>query len=369
MFLRRPRWRRRRRDSVPTGPPPLLRHRPLVVIPPGTGEHGYLRRRHFWGLPLARLGAASLLLEGPYYGSRKPARQLASRLRQVSDLAVLGRTTVEECRGLLGWMHPSGGGEGSRLPWLAPDSLVMAGTSMGGLHSAMTAALTPFPVGLVSWLGPTSAGPVFSRGALADACEWDALAEQLPAEQVPAMPPPGDKPAETAREAARIHPVGGGIFGASSDEAGVGLNRLQQTKEKKKKKEEKKKKKEVSEREARAREKMFEFLTLTSLVHFPPPRCPEAARFTVASYDAYIPGAMETDAWQQIERIWSGSRIRCVRGGHVSATLFPPQGDGEDEYPSKPRGPLEELFPIFHGSPQRLVTEAVETLADKCRTR
>jgi hypothetical protein len=44
---------------------------------------------------------------------------------------------------------------------------------MGGLHSAMCAAYTPFEVGVVSWLGPPSAAPVFTRGVLAThGMEW-----------------------------------------------------------------------------------------------------------------------------------------------------------------------------------------------------
>lgn len=49
---------------------------------------------------------------------------------------------------------------------------------MGGLHAAMVASLTPLPLGVASWLGPTSAAPVFTRGVLSRACEWDALCSQ-----------------------------------------------------------------------------------------------------------------------------------------------------------------------------------------------
>ena len=37
---------------------------------------------------------------------------------------------------------------------------------MGGLHAAMVAALTPFPVGTASLVGPPSAIPVFTSVAL-----------------------------------------------------------------------------------------------------------------------------------------------------------------------------------------------------------
>jgi hypothetical protein len=37
----------------------------------------------------------------PFYGQRKPLEQKGSRLRYVSDLLALGRTTIEESRSLL----------------------------------------------------------------------------------------------------------------------------------------------------------------------------------------------------------------------------------------------------------------------------
>lgn len=42
----------------------------------GTGDHFFYRRRHLMALPLLReRGVASLLLENPFYGLRKPAAQ------------------------------------------------------------------------------------------------------------------------------------------------------------------------------------------------------------------------------------------------------------------------------------------------------
>ena len=53
-----------------------------------------------------------------------------------------------------------------------------AGVSMGGLHAAISACFMPYPVGVASYLGPTSAAPVFTKGVLANACEWKALVSQ-----------------------------------------------------------------------------------------------------------------------------------------------------------------------------------------------
>ncbi len=44
-----------------------------------------------------------MVLESPFYGSRKPHYQFASQLLRVSDLLTLGRSTIEESLCLLDW--------------------------------------------------------------------------------------------------------------------------------------------------------------------------------------------------------------------------------------------------------------------------
>ena len=58
----------------------MRRLRPIVIVLAGTGEQGYDRRRHLISYPLARLGIASLVLESPFYGKRRPAGQVCSAL-------------------------------------------------------------------------------------------------------------------------------------------------------------------------------------------------------------------------------------------------------------------------------------------------
>ena len=48
-------------------------------------------------------GIATMVLESPFYGSRKPQYQFASQLQRVSDLLILGRSTIEESLCLLDW--------------------------------------------------------------------------------------------------------------------------------------------------------------------------------------------------------------------------------------------------------------------------
>lgn len=53
-------------------------------------------------------GIATLALESPYYGERKPGYQQGAKLHRVSDLLLLGRATIEESLFLLQWMAQQG---------------------------------------------------------------------------------------------------------------------------------------------------------------------------------------------------------------------------------------------------------------------
>lgn len=45
----------------------------------------------------------------PFYGNRRPKLQRGAKLLCVSDLLLLGRTTIEEARSLLHWLDVEGG--------------------------------------------------------------------------------------------------------------------------------------------------------------------------------------------------------------------------------------------------------------------
>lgn len=131
---------------------------PVAIILAGTGEHGFVRRRHYFGYNLAKQGVASIILESPYYGKRKPKQQRASKLRHVSDLPSLGRATIDEALHLVRWLNSQ--------PMERSAPIILCGNSMGGLHSALAATLSAFRVGVLSWLGPISAADVFTRVSL-----------------------------------------------------------------------------------------------------------------------------------------------------------------------------------------------------------
>lgn len=140
---------------------------PTVILLAGTGEHTFGRRASL-AIPLAeRAGISSIILESPYYGSRRPSQQPGAKLRTVSDLPTLGRCTIEETASLIRYFLTDNG---------YSTDMCTAGVSMGGLHAAMSASAIPTTsVGVVSWLGPPSAVAVFTEGLLSRFCEWDML--------------------------------------------------------------------------------------------------------------------------------------------------------------------------------------------------
>ncbi|EQC39565.1 hypothetical protein, variant [Saprolegnia diclina VS20] len=238
--------------------------RPLVVLLPGTGEHGCTHRRLSVAEPLARAGVATLVLEGAFYGRRRPPNQKGSKLRHVSDLPILGLTTIEEAKSLLHHFQ-------SHFQF---EQLVVAGGSMGGLHAAMTAALYPGDVGAASWVAPPSAIPAFTRGLLALSCNWQSLSQQ--------------------KELAMIDHL---LSGHVSDYATA-----------------------YSDEVAHVKQRLSAFLALTNIENFPAPRREDAVVFSQATEDQYI--GRNDDQWQLLMQRWPRATFRHVTAGHVSGLLF-----------------------------------------------
>ncbi|XP_018421459.1 PREDICTED: protein ABHD18 isoform X2 [Nanorana parkeri] len=106
------------------------KYRPVCIHLAGTGDHSFWRRRTLMARPMLKeAGMASLLLENPYYGCRKPKDQLRSSLKNVSDLFVMGGALVLESAALLHWLEREGYGP-----------LGMTGISMGG-HGVLSKAV------------------------------------------------------------------------------------------------------------------------------------------------------------------------------------------------------------------------------------
>ncbi|KAG6516827.1 hypothetical protein ZIOFF_027307 [Zingiber officinale] len=132
----------------------------------GTGDHTFERRLRLGG-PLLKQNIATMVLESPFYGLRRPRLQHGAKLLCVSDLLLLGRVTIEESRGLLHWLEEEAGFGKTGI----------CGLSMGGVHAAMVGSLHPRPIATLPFLAPHSAVVAFCEGVLKYATAWEALRE------------------------------------------------------------------------------------------------------------------------------------------------------------------------------------------------
>ncbi|CAM6093721.1 unnamed protein product [Calypogeia fissa] len=146
-------------------PKNVPRHKTSCVVHlAGTGDHGFERRLRLGG-PLLKDNIATLVLESPFYGNRRPQLQRGARLLCVSDLLLLGRSTIEEARALLHWLKINQGF----------DKLGVCGLSMGGVHAAMVGSLHPTPIAILPLLAPHSAAAAFCEGILQYGTAWEIL--------------------------------------------------------------------------------------------------------------------------------------------------------------------------------------------------
>lgn len=144
------------------------RNRPVCIHLAGTGDHFFWRRRTLMARPMVKeAGMASLLLENPYYGVRKPKDQLRSCLKNVSDLFVMGGALILESTVLLRWLEKEG-------YW----PLGMTGISMGGYMASLAVTNWPKPIPLIPCLSWSTASSVFTTGVLSKAVNWSELEKQ-----------------------------------------------------------------------------------------------------------------------------------------------------------------------------------------------
>ncbi|KAK1259726.1 hypothetical protein QJS04_geneDACA010361 [Acorus gramineus] len=137
-----------------------------VVHLAGTGDHTFERRLRLGG-PLLKENIATMVLESPFYGQRRPRLQRGSKLLCVSDLLLLGSATIVEARSLLHWLENEAGFGKTGI----------CGLSMGGVHAAMVGSLHPTPIAILPFLSPHSAVAAFCEGILQHATAWEALRE------------------------------------------------------------------------------------------------------------------------------------------------------------------------------------------------
>lgn len=143
--------------------------KPIYIHLAGTGDHYFWRRRNLLCIPtLKEHNIGAVLLENPFYGSRKPRDQVRSQLHHVSDLFAMGLSLILECMLLLHWLEGTGFGP-----------VGLTGISMGGHNASLAAAMWPKEVPAVPCLSWATASSVFTEGILSHAVCWDALETQL----------------------------------------------------------------------------------------------------------------------------------------------------------------------------------------------
>lgn len=159
--------------EAPTDVPPAARTGSIRLIEPIGGaervcllmaawnDHGYDTRQHLADELLGR-GFGSLLLEIPYYGTRRTVGADEQPIQTVADFARMGLGAVVEGRALLSRFR----GE---------FQMGVSGYSMGGNIGAMVGATAGFPVAMAPLAASHSPGPVFLDGVISNGIQWDEL--------------------------------------------------------------------------------------------------------------------------------------------------------------------------------------------------
>jgi len=118
-------------------------------------------------------GIASLIMENPFYGLRKPEEQYRSSLLNVSDIFVMGGSLILEAIAILQWCEKEGFGP-----------LVMHGISMGGHMASLGAVTWRKPICGSFCLSWSTASGAFTQGVLSGAIDWKSLEHQFLSENV-----------------------------------------------------------------------------------------------------------------------------------------------------------------------------------------
>ncbi|OFW53388.1 MAG: hypothetical protein A2V75_10315 [Actinobacteria bacterium RBG_16_70_17] len=139
----------------------------LVVLMASWNDHGYQGRLRL-ARALAAHGVASVMLEQPFYGDRRPVPGEEQPITTVADFMWMGRSAVLEGRVLADHFRRRGYRVG------------VAGYSMGGNMAGFLAASMPFPVAPALLAAPFSPGPPFLHGILQATVDWEALGGDNP---------------------------------------------------------------------------------------------------------------------------------------------------------------------------------------------
>ncbi|XP_059470116.1 protein ABHD18 isoform X2 [Neocloeon triangulifer] len=314
-------------------------YKPMCIHMAGTGDHFFWRRRAVMAKPLLKeAGIGGIILENPFYGSRRPKEQLRSSLLNVSDIFVMGGCLMLEALVLLHWCERNG---------LGP--LGLTGMSMGGHMASISATNWPKPVVLVPCLSWSTASTVFTKGVMSAAIDWSMLeaqymgneqyrqdirkmlsmekddafragqhfAQSYPATfsrinnlDVSTSQDDSDSDAEQQAQAVAASTGGKSQLSMPSVLAGFHLSKKNLVKGK-------------DEGKKKTQDEVYQFMRgimdeCTHLKNFSVPVDTELIIAIAALEDAYVP----RDNCTHLQDIWPGASIRFLKGGHVSSFVL-----------------------------------------------
>lgn len=142
---------------------------PIGICYAGTGDQGYNRRRVLTAIPLLKeYRVATIILENPYYGFRKPTQQQRSTLFYVTDLFVMGGSLMLETMVLLHWCQK-----------MKLTPAVLHGFSLGGHMASLAFTTWPGPLSLLSCASWSTSSTAFCDGVLSRTIPWSLLRKQF----------------------------------------------------------------------------------------------------------------------------------------------------------------------------------------------
>lgn len=269
--------------------------KPACIHLAGTGDHGFSRRRRLMARPLLKHGIASVMLENPFYGSRKPKEQTFSGLLHVNDLFVMGCCVMLECSVIMHWLKQNGYGP-----------LGLTGISLGGHLASLAATIWPEKVALVPCMSWTSASPVWSEGVLSSAIPWRVLEAQY------------SEDARFERDIVKLL-TGVDLYREAKEaKAQKSIDPLKWMLKKHKSKGKSVKKVRTEQRQRNTLAFMKGLMDhVTHLANYTPPVDTAACTFVVAKQDGYFPRRGVTP----VTDVWTGCQVREIDGGHVNGFL------------------------------------------------
>lgn len=133
----------------------------LCLLMAAWNDHGYDTRQQL-AAELLLHGIGTLILEIPYYGSRRVVAAANQPIQTVADFARMGLGAVTEGRALL-------------RQFRGDYAMGVSGYSMGGNISALVGAAAGFPVAMAPLAASHAPGPVFLDGVISRGVQWSAL--------------------------------------------------------------------------------------------------------------------------------------------------------------------------------------------------